>query len=520
MKANKHQLTAAITKAVAETGDTHEVFAITRAVLADFGKEQNENMARLVYQSSLSATKNSTFRAGFEKLAKERDKVLHAVNLARSVFGFQRYALDELGVWSAPMKVLTGSKTWQACHTPEEVAGLLKKDEEQKKLLLAWGRVLTHGDEGAAAAALVTPELLAEVRKSILAVGAALRKKGKLLDKLVEFQDGEGVEWAVKAYEAMVNGGKPGDVLRGVSDTIKAGINAAFFAQRYAESDPLRHIASGHGPAWHLLNKADGEKDIEFEKGQRQELRADEGAGQEDYAGAPDIIVRAANGKEVNLGNNPGASELMSILAGIASDHASKAEDMLAVSRAMFDCLSCGVKEQDFVFTSFDELKLAIDARLAEGVKERAEAKARNKALERALIAVEAAADMDAVSRRVFLKSLGDLPLADAIEALRVERKAKIEGDARRAAQAEKEAAEAAAAAAKEAAYAATAARAAEWAAGKEARDAERAKQARKEARAFKDQFKVDTKEVVVELADREIPSVAYYRELLAKEVK
>lgn len=521
MNNTKHQLTAAITKAVAATGDSHHVFAVTREVLGEYSRLQNEAMARLVYTASQSAQKNSAFRAGFEKLTKQRDKVLHAINLTRSVFGFPRYVIEELGVWSAPMKVLTGSSVWQACHTVDDAVAILAADPDKKKMMLAWGRVLTHGDEGAAAAALLTPEVEAEWVKSILAVGAALRKKEKMLDKLVTFKDGEGVEWAVKGYEAVTKGGKPGDTLRGVSDAIKVAINASFFAQRNAEADPVRHVASGHKEAWYLLRE--DAKGLNWQDGQRQGLRPDEDVGQEAYAGADDIIVRMVTGKEVNLGNCIEAKEFEGIITGIASDWASKADDMLVTARAMFERLSCGVKEGDFTFTDFDELKRAIYARLAEGQKVRAEAKARNKALERALIAVEAAADMDAVSRRVFLKSLEDLPLADAVEAMRVQRAAEAEGEAKRLAQAEKEAAEAAALAVKEAAYAATAARAAEWEAGAEARKAKHAELARKEAAVFKN-FAENAKDRPAEYefvpADRETLSTAQYRAILTEGLK
>lgn len=520
MNNTKHQLTAAITKAVAATGDSHHVFAVTREVLGEYSRLQNEAMARLVYTASRSAQKNSAFRAGFDQLAKQRDKVLHAVNLSRSVFGFPRYVIEELGVWSAPMKVMTGSSVWQACHTVEDAVAILAADPGKKQMMLAWGRTLAHGDEGVAAAALLTPELKAEWAKSIKAIAAAMRKKGKV-EKLVTFEDGEGMQWAVDAFRAVTEGGKPGAVLRGVSDAIKAGISSAWFARRNAESDPVRHVASGHKEAWYLLR--DDAKGLDFEEGQRQELRPDEDAGKEAYAGADDIIVRMVSGKEVNLGNCITAKEFEGILAGIASDWNSKAEDMVAAARAMFEQLSCGVKEDDFVFTSFDELKLAIDARLAASRKEKAEAKARNKALERALIAVEAAAGMDAVSRRVFLKSLEDLPLADAVEALRVQRKAEAEGEAKRVAKAEKEAAEAEALAAKEAVYAATAARAAEWEAGAEARKAKHAEFARKEAEVFAgfaDEAKDRPAEYIFTPADRETLSTAQYRAILTEGLK
>lgn len=429
LKLTKHQLVATISSTVAKRGDDHEVFAVTRELLDTYRKQQAEEMAALVYRASKSAQKNSTFKEGFAALVKRRDKVLQVVNTARAVHGFQKYALDELGVYSTQMEVMTGSKVWQTIHTHHEMVELFKKDRSHLDLLMAWGRTLVHGDEALAAAQMMSARVKAAYKQSLVAIGKAMKAKGNTKD-LVPFGEGcWAVQWAVDAYEAAMRpeGKKQGAVLRGVGDAIKAAISSAFYAERQAaarEEYQLAHITQNHKQAWALLfpredavavhKGTDADEHIREGRGSAEE-RHDADYGSEGYAGAECILVQTP-WRVIDLGTNPSATEVSEAQSVAEAEYAAHAESLLQNAELMFAQLTCGVKEGDEVHDDFTKLKEAIYTRLAARRKERKEAKAFDKALSKAVMVVQTAMPMDAVSRRTFLAAFKDrLPLDQAV---------------------------------------------------------------------------------------------------------
>lgn len=425
----KHQLVAAIASAVAQRGDDHEVFAVTREVLDTYRQEQAEAMAKLVYRASKSAKKNSTFKEGFAALAKQRDKVLEAVNTARAVHGFQKYTLTELGVYSTQMRVLAGSKVWQAINTHHEMVQVMANDKDVHAMLMAWGRTLVHGDEALAAAQMMSTRVKAAYKQSLAAIGKAMKARGNTKD-LVPFGKGcWAAKWAVDAYEAAMRpeGKKPGAVLRGVGDAIKAAISSAFYAERQAaarEEYQLAHITQNHKQAWALLfpredavsvhKGTDADEHIREGRGSAEE-RHDADYGSEDYAGAECILLQTP-WRVIDLGTNPTASEVAEAQSVAEAEYEAHAKSLLQDAELMFAQLTCGVKDADELYNDFTKLKEAIYTRLAARRKERKEAIAFNKALSKAVMVVQTAMPMDAVSRRTFLAAFKDrLPLDQAV---------------------------------------------------------------------------------------------------------
>ena len=381
----------------------------------DYRQWANEAMARLVYTASEAKQKNSVFSEGFAAIVKQHAKVLAAVNEARAVFGFTKYAQD-FAVWSSPMEVMPGSEVWQACNTPSEVVALLKHDRKRYDMLHAWGRSLVHGVGAVAAAKLMGEPVRQAYEASLLAIGRAVARKGNH-ERLVTFKDGLALDFAVEAYAAVVAPGsrKLGRVIRGVGDAITAALSSAYYDVRRATDDPsypLRHVISGHRTAYYALRAEDRPLDPNRENG-------------EPYAGAEDVVVESSRGRPVNLGNAPTAEDIREA-QGLMDAHLNeRAEALLSNAEAMFSCLTGGVKDGEVTFTEFAALKDAIWTRLAEAGKARREAAKASKELGQALMAVQVATKMDAVSRRTFLKALEGLPIAEATRLLAAERSAK-----------------------------------------------------------------------------------------------
>lgn len=450
-----HQLVAAISTEVAGRNDPNSVFDVTRNVLREYNSVQSRGLAKLLYEASRedgAAKKNKAFDLGFTRLEKRRNAVLEAVNLSLAVQGHGKYARGDLGVYSAPMRVLEGSSIWQSYNSPKEVVQFLMHDSEQKELLLAWGRTLAHGDEARAAAAGMSGLVRAAHKRSLLAIGAAVQRKG---GEVVPFEEGVAVSWAAEAYQALEDStAKDGLVLRGVNDAILAAIGSAFYADRFAKFDhPTAYVVEGQSAAFHLVNpdKVDGRRS-------RIEVRQDANAGQEDYAGADDIVLQF-NNRRYNLGNNPTEIEVRETQAAIRESYEQEAEALLADAEAMFGYLSCGVKENKVIYDTFPALKDAVFERQEANSAQRLEVKNASKELELALVAVEAAERMDAVSRRTFLAAMQHLPLEEAINALATKRKAEADRKARAEAQVAEAMAEAEREAKREAEYEAAAKR-------------------------------------------------------------
>ncbi len=428
-KLTVHQLTAAITREVAAHHDDHKVFEVTRTVLDSYRRAQSEAVAKLVYTASKSHQKNSVFKEGFAALAKQRDKVLEAVNLTRAVHGFQKYTIDELGVYSTQMEVMAGSNVWQSINTHHELVELFRKDRSRLDLLLAWGRSLAHGDEGLAAAKAMTPLIKTAYKQSLVGIGKAMHSKGNTKD-LVPFGKGcWAVSWAADAYEAVMDpeGKKPGQVLRGVSDAIKAAISGAFFANRSATNDyQLAHIVQGHRTAWNALFPREDEATVHKGTDHDEHLREsrNEDLGSDEYDGADDVLVELPD-RVLNLGRSPDQATVKEAQHTAFTAYALRAERLLEDAALLFGFLSCGVKDGEAELDTFDALKEVIYARLAASSKARKEAKDFDKALAKAIMVVQTAMRMDAVSRRTFLKAFEvKLPLDQAVEYLSIERKA------------------------------------------------------------------------------------------------
>lgn len=424
MKFSKNSLIAAIAKNVHERGaDDSAVFSASSEVLSAFRREQGAALALLLYKSSRCKRKQSRMKAlakGFEVLAKRRDAVLEAINTCRAIYGFGRYTLPELGVYSLPMATgIEGSEVWQAINSCTELMEALRHDQKQFERLLAWGRTIYHADEAAAAASAICPLLHKVWVKSILAIGNAVHKKG---GETVPFQDGHGVQWAVDAYEAAMHGGKPGAVLRGVSDAIKAGINAAYFANRNAKAREqgyeLAGVVAGHKSAFYILNPR--EQRGRYHEG--RDAKDHEGV----YAGGEDIIVEIGE-RTVNLGYAPDKDELDEALASYAEWQEGYAGVLLGDAAQVMGELTCPVRHRDGEYQNFEALKQAIWIELEERSVQRKEAAAANKALERAMLVVQVAAKMDAVSRRTFLSTQQHLPLAEATRLLAAESRGQAE---------------------------------------------------------------------------------------------
>ena len=468
MKYTKSAIIAAIAVEVHAANDNHHVFAATQAVLGEYRRDQGAALAKLVYTSSRRKAPMKALAKGFQTLVKRRDAVLEAVNTARSVYGFAKYTLTDLGVWSCNMQTsITGSAVWQAVNTLPELMAILRHDQKQLDLLMAWGRSQVHGEEAVTAAAAITPAMMKAWEKSLLAIGNAVQKKG---GDVVPFLDGVAMEWAVDAYSAATQGGKPGAMLRGVADAVRAAINSAYFAQRNADSREagyaLAGVVSGHRTAYGVL--------FPREQRGRQHIAADADVGQEAYAGAEDVVIDIG-GRLANLGNNPTADELEEAIMAYLTWEAQKAERLLDDAEACMSHLTCGIRFQEVEYTTFPALKDAIWADLAARAKERKEAAEASKELAQARLVLQVAATMDAVSRRMFLGTQKHLDLHAAAETLKAEAAITAIHKAAEAEEAAKEAAT-------EAAYAATAARAEAWEAGRGARELAAAAAAAREA--------------------------------------
>lgn len=517
MDFNKNQLIAAIAVSVHAEADNRHVFAATQQLLGEYRREQSAALAKLVYKASRVKAKPARIKAlakGFQVLSKRRDSVLEAINTSRSVYGFSKYTLTELGVWSCAMDTgIAGAPVWTAIDTVTDLMNVLRHDQKQMDLLLAWGRTQAHGSEAKAAAALVSPRMLAVWEQSLLAIGAAVQKKGK---ETVPFKDGVAMEWAVDGYEAVVNGGKDGAVLRGVSDAVRASINAAYFSHRNAtnrDNYQLAGVVSGHRSAYFALNPDQG-------NGGRVHVAKDADVGQEDYAGADDVVVQIGT-RLVNLGNHPGEAAMSEAFSAYDQWHLAQAETLLADAQLVMSQLTCGIKFDGLAFDGFADLKAAIWESLAARGKERKEAAEASKELQQAKLVVQVASQMDAVSRRVFQATQKHLPLAEAALLLKEEALAQATRKAKALAKAEVEMAAAMKIAAKEAAYSATAEREKEREKGAAARKRAAAAAARRESTLDRE---LALKKAVANSyeftpVEREMPTVAQYRESLHKAV-
>ena len=490
MKYTKSHIIAAIAAQVHAANDNHHVFAATQAVLGEYRRDQGAALARLVYTSAKAKAPMKALAKGFQALVKRRDAVLEAVNTARAVYGFAKYTLTDLGVWSCNMQTaIEGSAVWQSVNSLPELMAILRHDQRQLDLLMAWGRSQAHAGEAVAAAAAITPAMLAAWEQSLMAIGAAVQKKGM---EVVPFKKGVAMEWAVDSYNAATQGGKPGAMLRGVADAVRAAINAAYFAQRNANSREagyaLAGVVSGHRTAYGVL----------FPREQRGRVHtaADADVGQEAYAGAEDVVVDIG-GRLANLGNNPTADELEEAISAYLTWEGQKAERLLGDAEACMLRLTCSIKFEEVEYTAFHELKAAIWESLATRAKERKEAAEASKELQQAKLAVQVASTMDAVSRRMFLATQKHLNLKAAAELLKGEALVAASRKAKADAAVEAAAKEAAEEAAREAAYAATAAREEVYKAGAEARRVAAAAAASRESALDKEMAALAAKAVV-----------------------
>lgn len=516
MKYTKSHIIAAVAVAVHAANDPHHVFAATQEVLGTYRRDQGAALARLVYKASKAKVPMKALAKGFQALVKRRDATLEAVNTARTLYGFARYTLTDLGVWSCNMQTeITGSAVWQSVNSLPELMEILRHDQRQLDLLMAWGRSQAHAGEAVAAAAAITPAMLAVWEQSLKAIGAAVQKKGM---EVVPFKEGVAMEWAVDSYTAATQGGKPGAMLRGVADAVRAAINAAYFAQRNADSRDagyaLAGVVSGHRTAYGVL--------FPREQRGRVHVAADADVGQEAYAGAEDVVIDIG-GRSVNLGNNPSADELEEAIMAYLTWEGQKAERLLGDAEACMARLTCSIKFGEAEYTTFPELKAAIWQSLADRAKERKEAAEASKELQQAKLAVQVASTMDAVSRRVFLATQKHLDLKAAAELLKEEALAAASRKAKAEAAVEAAAKEAAEEAAREAAYAATAASEEARKAGDKARQRAAAAAARRESALDRELAPKLAKAVEggyeFTPADRETLSKEAYRALLHKAV-
>ena len=475
MKYTKNAIIAAVATQVYAANDPHHVFAATQAVLGEYRRDQGAALARLVYTSTRAKEPVKALAKGFQALVKRRDAVLEGINTARAVYGFARYTLTDLGVWSCNMQTdIEGSAVWQSVNSLPELMAILRHDQRQLDLLMAWGRSQVHGEEAVAAAAAITPAMLAAWEQSLLAIGAAVQRKGM---EVVPFKQGVALEWAVEGYTAATQGGKPGAMLRGVADAVRAAINAAYFAHRNANSREagyaLAGVVSGHRTAYGVL--------FPREQRGRVHVAADADVGQEAYAGAEDVVVNVG-GRLVNLGNTLGADELEEAITAYLTWEAQKAERLLSDAANCMAYLSCGIRFEEVEHTTFHELQDAIWQSLADRARERKEAAEASKELQQAKLAVQVASTMDAVSRRMFLATQKHLDLQAAAQLLKEEALVAARRKAEAEAAAEAAAKKAAEEAAREAAYAETAAREEERKAGDKARKRAAAAAARRES--------------------------------------
>lgn len=524
---NKHRMLATIASQVADRGDNHSVFAVTQEVLAQFRKEQGQELAKVVYEGSrMEKGRIKHLAEGFEALAKRRDSVLEVVNTARTLYGFGKYTLQEISVYSFRMNTgIEGAPVWQGVNSCAELMECLRHDKKQFELLTAWGRSLCHADEVMEAEAAITPRMVEAWEHSLLAIGRAMRRKGA---EVVPFLNGHAAPWAADAYHGAISrAGKPGAMLRGVSDAIKATINAAYFADRNAKSVDngytLAGVVQGHRTAYGILSPREGD-------GRRAEVRWDANAGQEAYAGAESVLVDVGT-RVVDLGNNPTAEELREAINAYLVHQGTKAQCLLEDAEACMARLTAEIKHGDACYSGFAALKEAIWTELAASARQRKEAAEASEALQLAKLAVQVASKMDAASRSMFIKAQGHLPLSEAAALLKAEADV-VASRALKAAEAEREAAEAEREAAeKEAAYAATALREAERKAAYDRQATNRRLVAEREAaarrrveaefaaaRAKEKAEREAAKPATVEVK-REMPSVAEYRAALAKSV-
>lgn len=501
----KHSVIATVAAAVHAAADPHHVFHASQEVLGTYRRAQGEALASLVYTSTKAKVPMKALTKGFGALVKRRDAVLEGLNTCRVLYGFGKYTLTELGVWSCQMQTdIQGSAVWTAINTVPELVAVLRHDQKQLDLLMAWGRSIAHADEGTAAAGLITAEMLTAWERSLLAIGRGMKKNGKAV---VPFKDGVAAEWALAAYDAVKDGGKPGAVLRGVGDAIKAAINAAYFANRNAGSVAAGYtmagVVSGHKTAYHIM--------FPSTEGRRIHVARDAADGEESYAGADNILVDVG-GRVVDLGNDPEVGEIEEAIQAYTTWEAQRADRLLEDGAMVMAALTCGIRHGDGTFDTFAELKDVVWGELAaRGLQRKASAE-EAKALQQAKLAMQVAAAMDGVNRRIFLSTQQHLPLQAAVALLKEEaaivegRQAKVvAGFDAAAAEAANEALEQARKPARLAREAALA----EGARNSTALDAEMAEAADRTQGAIYE-FKP---------VDREIMTVAEYRVLLAKAV-
>lgn len=416
----KHSVIATIASAVHAAADPHHVFHASQEVMGMYRRAQGEALASLVYTSTKAKVPMKALAKGFEALIKRRDAVLDGLNTCRVLYGFGKYTLTELGVWSCQMQTdIEGSAVWTSINTVPELVAVLQHDQKQLDLLMAWGRSIAHAGEGAAAAALITTEVFTAWEHSLLAIGRGMKKNGK---EVVPFKDGVAAEWALAAYDAVKDGGKPGAVLRGVSDAVKAALNAAYFANRNAGSVDAGYtmagVVSGHKTAYHIM----------FPRTETRRIHeaGDADVGQEAYAGADNILVDVG-ARVVDLGTNPAADEIEEAIQSYIAWEAQKADRLLEDGAMVMAALTCGIRHGDATFDTFTELKDAVWGDLAaRGLQRKASAE-EAKALQQAKLAMQVAVMMDGVNRRIFLSTQQHLPLQAAVALLK-EEAAIIEG--------------------------------------------------------------------------------------------
>jgi len=516
-KFTKSAIIAAIAVEVHGANDPHHVFHASQAVLGQFRREQGALLAELVYTASKASSPVKALAKGFAVLVKRRDMVLDAINTCRVLYDFGKYTLPELGVWSCRMETgIEGAPVWQAVDSVQELMEVLRHDQAQLDLLMAWGRSQAHSEEATSAASVISPEMRKVWEQSLLAIGRAVQKKGV---DVVEFLDGVALEWATNSYDAVTQGGKPGAVLRGVADAIRAAINASYFANRNSQSVEagyaLAGVVSGHRTAYGVLFPR-------TEGGRTHEAR-DAADGQEAYAGADNILVDVG-GRIVDLGSNPSESELQDAIQAYLDWEGQKAQRLLSDAEHVFSHLTCGVKFDGAEYQEFALLRGAVWFDLASKAKERKEAKDEAKGLQQAKLAVQVAGTMDAVSRRVFLATQKHLDLKGAAQLLKEEAEVVAARSARANAVVEAAMALAEEEARKEAVYAATEAQAKAWAAGAKARGAEDALAARRGSMLDRQMTAkgaaLATPGYEFTPVPREVMSVAEYREVLRKAVR
>ncbi|MFV1943469.1 hypothetical protein VPH49_21895 [Pseudomonas luteola] len=451
------------------------LFGARRQLIRSGQSDRAAQVAALMYKASRAKKEDrqAILDLGWSVLEKQRDQDIKVNDIVMTRFGMQRYMLQDLGVYGFSAEVL-GSRINVAAHTKEEFVELMRDNPEQKQLLINWGKGLIHGNNALNAAMLADKAVLEARKQGILRTAQYARET-------TEFAGGLGATWSVEAYEAVMlaragQDVKPGKLLRGVTDLIKEGISAAWFARQTLDMHDMYFIVEGKQTASGILYPREG--------GFRQHVSHDATDGQESYAGAEAIVLRFA-GKDVTLGGaEMDAEELGNALSSARESFIEYADLLTENAQEMMSCFEgdVGIREGDVDYHEFGELKAAIEERLASKRKERQEFKATEKLQLLALDVLDVAMSMDIVNRRAYLKGFEtegaafEAALRWAVDSRKTQREIAQSRAARDAAiEAEH--------AAKEAAYAATTARALEYAESKAQRDEERAAHARAAAR-------------------------------------